>query len=51
LLQTHLNLDHVNLLIRQHLRRSHNHNHILWALLNLALWHRRFIEQIPIREG
>jgi asparagine synthase (glutamine-hydrolysing) len=51
LLQTHLNLDHVNLLIRQHLRRSHNHNHILWALLNLALWHRRFIEQSPIREG
>ena len=51
LIQEHLNLDHVNRLIRQHLRRSHNHNHILWALLNLALWHRRFIEQVPAREG
>ena len=24
------------------LSRRHNHNHLLWALLNLALWHRRF---------
>ncbi len=50
LIREHLNLDHVNLLIRQHLRRSHNHNHILWALLNLALWHRRFIERQTLRE-
>jgi asparagine synthase (glutamine-hydrolysing) len=26
----------------EHLSRRHNHNHLLWALLNLALWHRRF---------
>ena len=26
----------------EHLGRRHNHNHLLWALLNLALWHRRF---------
>jgi asparagine synthase (glutamine-hydrolysing) len=26
----------------EHLARQHNHNHLLWALLNLALWHRRF---------
>ena len=31
-------------LIDEHLRRTHNHNHVLWALMNLALWHRRFIE-------
>ncbi|MGH7898855.1 MAG: asparagine synthase (glutamine-hydrolyzing) [Candidatus Binatia bacterium] len=27
---------------QEHLARRHNHNHLLWALLNLALWHRRF---------
>ena len=26
----------------EHLSRRHNHNHLLWAALNLALWHRRF---------
>ncbi len=26
----------------EHLSRRQNHNHLLWALLNLALWHRRF---------
>lgn len=28
---------------QEHLSRRHNHNHLLWALLNLALWHRRFV--------
>ncbi len=27
----------------EHLERKQNHNHLLWALLNLALWHRRFL--------
>jgi asparagine synthase (glutamine-hydrolysing) len=27
----------------EHLARRHNHNHILWALLNLALWQERFL--------
>ncbi len=31
-------------LMRQHLAGTHNHNHLLWALMNLALWHRRFLE-------
>jgi asparagine synthase (glutamine-hydrolysing) len=26
----------------EHLSRRYNHNHLLWALLNLALWHQRF---------
>ncbi len=29
---------------QEHLSRRHNHNHLLWALLNLALWHRRFVD-------
>jgi asparagine synthase (glutamine-hydrolysing) len=45
LVQEHFNAGFVNVLIDQHLRRTHNHNHVLWALLNAALWHRRFIEE------
>jgi len=29
---------------REHLSRRQNHNHILWALLNVALWHDRFFD-------
>ena len=48
-IRQHLNLPFVNDLIQQHLRRTHNHNHVLWALMNLALWHRRFIEERAAR--
>ena len=48
-IRQHLNVPFVNELIQQHLRRSHNHNHVLWALINLALWHRRFIEERAAR--
>jgi asparagine synthase (glutamine-hydrolysing) len=34
----------VEALIAEHLARRANHNHTLWALINLTLWHRRFIE-------
>lgn len=34
----------VRLLMDQHLAGSHNHNHVLWALINAALWHRRYLE-------
>jgi asparagine synthase (glutamine-hydrolysing) len=34
----------VEALIGEHLARRANHNHTLWALINLTLWHRRFIE-------
>ena len=29
-------------LIAEHDALKHNHNHILWALLNVAIWHDRF---------
>ncbi len=38
-------LPYLNRLIREHLDRVHNHNHLLWALINLAIWHRHFIAQ------
>jgi asparagine synthase (glutamine-hydrolysing) len=36
----------VQSLIAEHLARRANHNHTLWALINLTLWHRRFIEGV-----
>jgi asparagine synthase (glutamine-hydrolysing) len=37
----------VERLMKEHLAGTHNHNHVLWALMNAALWHRRFLEQSP----
>jgi len=44
LIRDNLNVHYVNILITQHLARTHNHNHILWALINMAVWHNKFIE-------
>jgi len=35
----------VEKMVNQHLASSHNRNHEIWALLNLAVWHRLFIEK------
>lgn len=44
LLREHMHVSYINRLIAEHLRHTRNHNHVLWALMNLALWHRRYIE-------
>jgi asparagine synthase (glutamine-hydrolysing) len=49
IIREHCNVAFVNVLIEQHLRRTHNHNHVLWALMNVAVWHRRFIEERTVR--
>jgi asparagine synthase (glutamine-hydrolysing) len=36
---------HVRRLLAEHQAYRANHNHVLWALLNLALWHRLFVER------
>ena len=36
------NRDYVNRLIQEHLDQKHNHNHVLWGLMNTAIWHRKF---------
>lgn len=41
-IQEYMSRSYIEQLIREHMARTHNHNHILWALLNLGLWHRRF---------
>jgi asparagine synthase (glutamine-hydrolysing) len=51
LIREHFNEPCLAVLIEQHLRRTHNHNHVLWALMNLALWHRRFVERRPAAGG
>jgi asparagine synthase (glutamine-hydrolysing) len=42
--RAHFDGPGVEALIAEHLARRANHNHTLWALINLTLWHRRFIE-------
>ena len=37
-----MNIDFVNGLIREHVDMVHNHNHVLWALVNVALWQKKF---------
>jgi asparagine synthase (glutamine-hydrolysing) len=35
---------YIHRLIEEHQTYRANHNHVLWGLLNLAIWHRLFIE-------
>ena len=44
LIREQLDLSYLNRLIREHLDLVQNHNHLLWALINAAIWHRKFIE-------
>jgi asparagine synthase (glutamine-hydrolysing) len=37
-------LRYIHQLIDEHQTYRANHNHVLWALLNLAVWHRLFME-------
>lgn len=34
----------VNRLIDEHQSMLHNHNHVLWGLMNVAIWHHTFLE-------
>ncbi|HEV8310881.1 MAG TPA: asparagine synthase (glutamine-hydrolyzing) [Methylomirabilota bacterium] len=45
-IRAYFDRDGVNWMMAEHLARRANHNHTLWALVNLALWHRRFIEGV-----
>ena len=37
-----MNRAYVNQLIEEHCARVHNHNHVLWGLINVAIWNNRF---------
>jgi len=42
LIRRHLSVDYVNRLIDEHCAMKHNHNHTLWALMNVAIWYDKF---------
>jgi asparagine synthase (glutamine-hydrolysing) len=41
-IRENMNMPFVNQLIQEHLAMKHNHNHVLWGLMNTAIWHRKF---------
>jgi asparagine synthase (glutamine-hydrolysing) len=43
-IRTFMNRPYIERLMGEHMARTHNHNHILWALLNFCLWHNRFFK-------
>lgn len=42
LIREKMDVSYVNRLIEEHCAMKHNHNHVLWALMNLSIWHNRF---------
>ncbi len=42
IIRENMQVDYVDTLIREHCSMRQNHNHALWALLNVAIWHERF---------
>jgi len=46
LLQEAFNVAYIQGLIQAHQAYKAKHNHILWALINLAVWHRQYVEAV-----
>jgi len=42
IIKENFNNSYLSELIKEHLELKHNHNHILWALINLSLWYKKF---------
>jgi len=45
LIREYLCREYIDRMIGEHMAMTHNHNHTLWALINLELWHRVYIRQ------
>jgi len=43
LIRENMNIAYIDKLIEEHCALKHNHNHVLWGLINTAIWHNRFI--------
>jgi len=41
-IKENINGSYLTTLINEHIQLKHNHNHILWALINLSLWYKKF---------
>jgi asparagine synthase (glutamine-hydrolysing) len=44
-LKRNLREAEIDRLIAEHLSLKHNHNHVLWALMNVAIWDARFLRK------
>jgi asparagine synthase (glutamine-hydrolysing) len=44
LIRADFDVAFVDRLIDEHLSMKQNHNHVLWGLMNIAIWHRRFFK-------
>lgn len=42
LVREYTDVGYVNRLIDEHCAMKQNHNHVLWALMNVSIWHNRF---------
>jgi asparagine synthase (glutamine-hydrolysing) len=42
IIKENFNSPYLSRLIKEHISFKHNHNHILWALMSLALWYKKF---------
>ncbi|HEY4662786.1 MAG TPA: asparagine synthase (glutamine-hydrolyzing) [Candidatus Humimicrobiaceae bacterium] len=42
IIKENFNNSYLSDLVKEHLELKHNHNHILWALINLSLWYKKF---------
>ena len=42
IIRENLNGDYIQKLMSEHLSRTQNHNHVLWALINVGLWYKKF---------
>lgn len=42
MIRENLNAKTIQRLIDEHVAMKHNHNHVLWALMNVAIWNKRF---------
>ncbi|MCG9479976.1 MAG: asparagine synthase (glutamine-hydrolyzing) [Actinomycetia bacterium] len=42
LIKQNFNNEYISALVNEHLSLRQNHNHILWALINLGLWYEKF---------
>ncbi|MFO7536114.1 MAG: asparagine synthase (glutamine-hydrolyzing) [Kiritimatiellia bacterium] len=42
-LKRHVREAAIDRLIAEHLSMKHNHNHVLWALMNVAIWDAKFL--------
>ena len=44
LMREAFNLSYIERLMKEHQEYRANHNHVLWALINLAVWHKLYVE-------